>query len=76
MKDYKTSDLRNCVLVGHSACGKTILNDAMLFASGQITRIGSIEEGSTVSDYYSEEIERQISIRSSLTYVEWKDKKI
>ncbi|MCK5519761.1 MAG: elongation factor G, partial [Candidatus Marinimicrobia bacterium] len=76
MKDYKTSDLRNVVLVGHSACGKTILNDAMLFASGQVTRIGSIKDGSTVSDYHTEEIERQISIRTSMSHMEWKDKKI
>ncbi len=76
MKEYKTSELRNVVLMGHSASGKTILADAMLYASGQISRIGTIQDGSTVSDYAPEEMERQISIRSSLVHVEWKDHKI
>ena len=63
MKEYNSGDIRNLAIVGHGACGKTILSEAMLVNSGVINRIGSIENGSTVSDYHPDEHSRQISIR-------------
>ena len=58
MQDYKAPDIRNCALVGHAATGKTILCDAILAAAGKIGRIGSVENGSTVSDFHADEKEQ------------------
>ena len=75
MKDYAAKDIRNFALVGHGASGKTMLSEAMLASGGEINRIGSIESGSTVSDYHYDEHDRQISIHSSPLHVEWKGTK-
>ena len=64
-----TKDIRNIALVGHSATGKTLLADAFLLNAGTINRLGSIQEGTTTSDYSQEEIDRQISLRASLMHV-------
>ncbi len=71
-----TKDIRNIALVGHSATGKTILADAFLLNAGTINRLGSIQEGTTASDYTSEEIERQISLRASLMHIMQQNTKI
>ena len=76
MKDYKTEDIRNIVLMGHGGTGKTTLAEAMLFASGAINRLGRVEDGSTTSDYDPDENKRTISINLSLLPCEWKSKKI
>ncbi|MFA6618478.1 MAG: elongation factor G [Candidatus Neomarinimicrobiota bacterium] len=65
-----TKDIRNIALVGHSATGKTILADALLLNAGKINRLGSIQEGTTTSDYSQEEIDREISLRASLIHVD------
>ncbi len=70
MKTFDTKHVRNFSLMGHSASGKTILSDALLLLAGEINRIGSIEEGSTTSDYSSDEIERQISIKTTFMHFE------
>ena len=75
MKDYAAKDIRNFALVGHGASGKTMLSEAMLASGGEINRIGSVELGSTVSDYHHDEHDRQISIHSSPLHVEWKGTK-
>jgi len=75
MKDYAAADIRNFAIVGHGASGKTILSEALLANGGEINRIGSIENGSTVSDYHLDEHDRQISIHSTPLHVEWLDKK-
>ena len=75
MKDYNTNNIINFSLVGHSATGKTILSEAMLFNAGLINRMGAIENGNTVSDYQHHEIKDQHSVSLSLMNLEWKDKK-
>lgn len=76
MKEYPTDKIRNVALVGHAAAGKTTLAEAMLLAAGEISRMGSVDEGTTVSDYHRDEIERKNSIVASILHCNWKDYKI
>lgn len=57
---------RNVALTGHLGSGKTLLAEAMLFTAGVITRMGTIEDGNTVSDRDAEEVKRRYSIRSTV----------
>ncbi|MDD4362652.1 MAG: elongation factor G [Atribacterota bacterium] len=65
--------IRTFAIVGHGDSGKTSLNEALLYDSGMITRLGKIEQGNTVSDYDPKESKRGITINSSLAYLNWKD---
>ncbi len=76
MKVYDPDHIRNIALVGHQGCGKTMLAEAMLYASDALQRMGSIEDGTTVSDYHPSEKERQMSVFTSLLHAEWKGHKI
>ncbi len=76
MKDYTGEVIRNIGTGAHGGAGKTSLVEAMLFTMGATTRIGSVELGNTVSDYNEDEIERQISISTSLLHGEWNKHKI
>ena len=75
MKQFLASDIRNFAIVGHGASGKTCLAEAMLKIGGEINRLGTIEDGSTTSDYHPGEKSRQISIHSTPLHMEWMDKK-
>ncbi|MCK6565790.1 MAG: elongation factor G, partial [Dehalococcoidia bacterium] len=76
MKVYATEDIRNVVLMGHGSVGKTLLGESALFVSGAITRMGSVEEANTVSDYDDDEHKRKFSLNLALLPVEWEGKKI
>ncbi len=76
MKNYKSEQLRNVVLLSHSGAGKTSLAEGMLYGSGAISRLGRVEEGTTVSDYDPEEIRRKISVNTSLVPCEWRGRKV
>ncbi|HDR03984.1 MAG TPA: elongation factor G [Candidatus Marinimicrobia bacterium] len=76
MKEFKTEEICNLAILGHSGSGKTTLSDGMLFSAGEINRIGSIQDGSTVSDYLGDEAARQISLRNALLHLQWQGKKI
>ncbi|MCB0603741.1 MAG: elongation factor G [Saprospiraceae bacterium] len=69
-------NIRNIVLLGHSSSGKTTLVENMLYEANAITRIGSVDDNTTVSDYTDIEKERHGSVYSSLMNVTWKDSKI
>ena len=55
MEQFHSSDIRNFAIVGHGASGKTSLAEAILMLGGAINRLGTIEDGSTVSDYHPAE---------------------
>lgn len=75
MKDYGTSDIRNVGFVSHQSAGKSTLAEGIIFSAGVATRMGTIDDGTTISDYRSDEIERKISISASLMTFDWKNKK-
>ena len=76
MKEYQTEALRNVTIVGHQGCGKTSLSEAFLFATGAVNRFGTVEQGTTASDWDDEEKERQISLNTSLIPVETGELKV
>ena len=71
MKVYKTDLLRNLALIGHGQSGKTSISEVALSYAGLTDRLGSIEEGTTVSDSDPEEISRTTSISLTILPFEW-----
>ncbi len=76
MKTYEANEIRNVLLVGHGGAGKTTLLEAMLFASGALTRMGKVEDGNTASDFEPEETKKGISVSLAMAPVEWNGVKI
>jgi elongation factor G len=76
LKIYDAKDIRNVLLVGHGGAGKTTLLEAMLFTCGAITRMGTVEDGNTVSDHDPDEQRKGISVSLSTAPVEWNGVKI
>ena len=73
MKDYKTENLRNVVLVGHGYSGKTTIAEAMLFNTGVLDRFGKVDDGTTTTDFDPEEIKRKISISAAIAPCDMND---
>ena len=68
VEDRSAADrIRNVALVGHRGAGKTSLHEALLFEAGATNRLGSVPEGSTVSDSEPDEQARQMSISAALS---------
>jgi elongation factor G len=76
MKEYAIDKLRNIGLVGHGSTGKTSLNEALMFSAKAISRMGSVDDGTTTSDYTDDEIARKISIGLTISHLEWNGCKI
>src|SRR5438128_1198378 len=68
--------IRNVAVVGHRGTGKTSLVEAMLFQAGATNRLGTVEAGTTVSDWDEDEQRRQMSLAASLAHLEWQGRKI
>ncbi|MBE9515214.1 MAG: elongation factor G [Chloroflexi bacterium] len=68
--------IRNVVFISHQGAGKTSLAESMLFASGAIQRLGSVDDGTATSDYDPLEVERHMGINLSLLPFEWKETKL
>jgi elongation factor G len=74
---HKATDrIRNVALIGHRGCGKTSLHEAMLFEAGAVNRLGTVADGSTVSDHEPDEKEREMSIGASVAGFEHDGRKI
>jgi elongation factor G len=76
LKTYDAKDIRNVLLVGHGGSGKTTLLEAMLFTAGAVTRMGTVEDGNTVSDHDPDEQRKGISVSLSMAPIEWDGVKI
>ncbi len=76
MQKYGLDKICNTVLLSHGGAGKTSLAEAMLFNTGAVTRLGKVDDGSSVSDYDQDEVKRKISINLSLLPCEWQNAKV
>jgi elongation factor G len=76
MRVFKTGEIRNVAVVGHGASGKTSLVDALAFVAGTSKRHGSVKDGTALTDYTPDEIERKYSINLALAVAEWMDTKV
>ncbi len=76
MSKYQVADIRNIALAGHRASGKTSLADALLFQAKAVDRRGSVDDGTSVSDYDEEEHKRHFSIDTSVLHLEYKGKHV
>jgi elongation factor G len=68
---FDAEKIRNIAVIAHGGAGKTSLVEAMLFDAKATERLGTVQDGNTVTDYEAEEISRQISISSALAYCDW-----
>lgn len=76
MRQYRTEEIRNIAIIAHSGAGKTSLIEAMLYNGGAIERMGAVDDGNTVADYASDEIERKTSLNCSVCIAEWAENKL
>src|SRR5437660_6917793 len=74
---HKAADrIRNVAIVGHRGTGKTSLHEALLFQAGVTNRLGSVTDGTTVSDADADEKSRQMSISAALSSFQWQERKV
>src|SRR6266436_881831 len=76
MAKHKVEDIRNLALVGHGAAGKTSLADTLLYKAGAVDRRGSVDDGTSASDYDDEEKKRHFSIDTSILHLDHKGKRV
>ncbi len=76
MKVYDTRDIRNIAFVGHGHAGKTSLVSSLLFATHATEKLGAIADGSTLTDFDPDEVERRISMALAVAACGWMDTKL
>jgi len=72
VSDVGIEKIRNVGLISHGGVGKTSLAEALAFTAGVTNRLGKVDEGQTISDFHPDEIDRKISIITSLLNFDWK----
>ena len=76
MKVFEAAAIRNVALVGHSGAGKTQLASALLFDTGAVNRLGTVDDGTTVTDFDEEAIARRHTLSASPAFFEWNRVKV
>src|SRR3954465_10438786 len=76
MANHRVEDIRNIALAGHGASGKTTLADALLFQAKAVDRQGSVDDGTSVSDFDEEEHKRHFSIDTRVLHLDYQGKRI
>ena len=76
MKAFSTENIRNLAVIGHGDAGKTQLVSSLLYVAGTTPRWGKVDEGSTMTDYDEDSIERKVSLNNNFAHLEYKDTKI
>ena len=76
MKVFESANIRNVAVTGHGSCGKTSLVAGCLYMAGVGNRLGRVDDGTTLTDFDPEEIERKVSINSAIAFIEWNKTKI
>lgn len=76
LKTYTPDKIRNVGIVAHGGAGKTSLAEAILYNAGLTSRLGKVDDGTTVTDYLPEEIKRKVTITSTLAPMEWNNTKV
>jgi elongation factor G len=76
MAAVEPGKIRNVAVVGHRGTGKTSLVEAMLFQSEATNRLGTVEAGTTVSDWDEDEQRRQMSLAAAVCHLEWQERRI
>ncbi len=76
MKAFTTNNLRNLAVIGHGDAGKTQLVASLLHIAGTTTRWGKVADGTTVTDYEEDSIERKVTLNNNFAHLEYKDTKI
>jgi elongation factor G len=76
MPAFEPEKLRNVAVVGHRGTGKTSIVEALLYQTGELNRLGTVEAGTTVSDWDEDEQKRRMSISLSLAHAEWQGRKL
>ena len=76
MADYTIKDIRNIALISHAGSGKTSFAEAIVYNAGASNRFGKVDDGTTVSDYSEDEIERKVSISASILSFKYGGKRV
>ncbi|MCX5693510.1 MAG: elongation factor G [Candidatus Omnitrophica bacterium] len=76
MADYTIKDIRNIALISHAGSGKTSFAEAIVYNAGASNRFGKVDDGTSISDYSEDEIERKVSISASILSFKYANKRI
>ncbi|CAN5426538.1 elongation factor G [soil metagenome] len=76
MKAFATENIRNLAVIGHGDAGKTQLVSSLLYVAGSSPRWGKVDEGTTITDFDEDSIERKVSLNNNFAHLEYKDTKV